>query len=119
MKTILIKTILIPVITYPSIPLCMASNSQKRKMQTILNKALRFIHCNEQEQLNSYDLHIKYNITPLNIINYQKALNTWETIKISELGQYNTLTTLYNNSHNWFPKCSKIITIQFLQTIIT
>ena len=119
MKTTLIKTILIPVITYPSIPLCMASNSQKRKMQTILNKALRFIHCNEQEQLNSHDLHIKYNVTPLNIINYQKALNTWETIKMSEIDQYNILTTPNNNSHNWFPKCSKIITMEAPQAIIT
>lgn len=118
-KTTLIKTMLIPVITYPSIPLCMASNSQKKKMQTILNKALRFIHCNEQEQLNSYDLHIKYNITPLNIINYHKALNTWETISVSEMDQYNTLTTPHNTSHNWFPKCSNIITMQPPQAIIT
>ncbi len=88
-------------------------------MQTILNKALRFIHCNEQEQLNSYDLHIKYNITSLNIINYQKTLNTWETIKVSEVDQHNTLITPHNNSNNWFPKCSKIITMQSPQAIIT
>ncbi len=87
----------------------MASSPEKRKMQTILNKALKFINCNEQEQISSYDLHIKYNITPSNMINYQKALNTWETIKISEVDQYNTLTTPHNNFHNWFPKCSKIL----------
>ncbi len=59
----------------------MALPSQKRKMQIILNKALRFIHCNEQDQLNSFYVHIKYNITHLNITNYRKALNIWETIK--------------------------------------
>ncbi len=64
-KAMLVKTLLIPVITYP--PICMASPSQKRKMQTILNEALRFIRCNEQDQLNSSELHIEYNITPLNI----------------------------------------------------
>ncbi len=37
MKTTLIKTLLIPVMEYPPIPLCMASRSQKRKMQTVLN----------------------------------------------------------------------------------
>ncbi len=51
----------------------MASLTQKRKMQTVLNKALRFIHCNEQDQLNTEELHIKYNIAPLNISNYYKA----------------------------------------------
>jgi len=118
-KTTLIKTLLIPVITYPSIPICMASLSQKRKMQTILNKALRFIHCNEQERLNSFHLHIKYNITPLNIINYNKALNTWETLKISENEQYNMLIIPNNNTHTWFPKSSKIITMEPPQAIIT
>ncbi len=58
-KTTLVKTLLIPVITDPSIPLCMASKTHKKKMQTILNKALRFIHCNEQQQLNTTDLHVK------------------------------------------------------------
>ena len=118
-KTTLIKTLLIPVITYPSIPICMASKSQQRKMQTILNKAVRFIHCNEQEQLNTQDLHIKYNITPLNIINYHKAINTWETIKISENQQYNLLTTPHNITHSWYPKSSKIITMEPPQAILT
>ncbi len=31
-KTILVKTLLIPVMTYPSIPICTASQTQKRKM---------------------------------------------------------------------------------------
>ncbi len=118
-KTTLVKTLLIPVITYPSIPLCMASKTQKRKMQTILNKAVRFIHCNEQEQLSTINLHIKYGITPLNIINYQKAQNTWETIKLYENEQYNTLITPHDNIHSWFPKSSKIITMEPPSAIIT
>ncbi len=55
--------------TYPSIPICTASQTQNRKMQTVLNKALRFIHCHEQEPLTAFELHIKYNIAPLNIAN--------------------------------------------------
>ncbi len=111
-QTTLVKTLLIPVITNPSIPLCMASKTPKKKMQTIPNKAVRFIHCNEQQQLNTDDLHIKYGITPLNILNYQRALNTWETIKVSENDQYNTLITPHNNIHSWFPKCSRIISME-------
>lgn len=118
-KTTLVKTLLIPVMTYPPIPLCMASPTQKRQMQIVLNKALRFIHCNEDEQLNTSELHIKYNITPLNICNYNKAVNIWETIKISENEQYEELTGLRNKIHTWFPKSSEIIRMEIPQAIIT
>ncbi len=55
-KTILVKTLLIPVMTYQSIPICKASQTKKRKMQTLLNKALRFIHCYQQEPLTAFEL---------------------------------------------------------------
>ena len=87
-------------------------------MQSILNKALKFIHCNEQDPLTVSVLHIKY-ITPLNIANYYKAQNTWETIKISENLQYEELTTIYNNTHKWFPKSSNIVRMETPQAIIT
>ncbi len=118
-KATLVKTLLIPVMEYPSIPICRASNTQKRKMQTVLNKALRFINCNEEDQLNSYNLHIKYNITPLNISNHQKAKNTWETIRLSEPEQYDMLVTPHDNTHTWFPKSSNVITMDEPTPIIT
>lgn len=118
-KTTLVKTLLIPVMTYPSIPICTASQTQKRKMQSVLNKALRFIHCNEQERLTASELHIKYNIAPLSIVNYHKAQNTWETIKISENLQFEELVTPHNNTHTWFPKSSNIIRMATPQAIIT
>lgn len=58
---------------YPSIPMCMASKTQKRKMQTLINESLKFIHCNERYELNREELHMKYNITPLSLSNYFKA----------------------------------------------
>ena len=88
-------------------------------MQAILNRALRFKHCNEEEQFNIFDLHSKYNIAPLNITNYHKALKTWETIRISEIEQYNTLIIKHNNTHSWFPKCSTIITMEPPEPITT
>ncbi len=75
-------------------------------MQIVPNKALRFINCNEQEQPNTFDLHIKYKITHLNISIHHKALNIWETIKISENQQCNTLVIPHMYVHNWFPKSS-------------
>ncbi len=119
MKTTLNKTLLIPVMEYPPLPLCMASRTQKRKMQTVLNKALRFIHCNEEDQLNSEQLHIKYGITPLNISTFYKAQKVWNTIGISENEQYNELITPHNNFHAWFPKSSIIIDMEPPHAIIT
>ncbi len=88
-------------------------------MQTVLNKALRFIHCNEQDPLNTEELHIKYNIAPLNISNYYKAQKVWETIRISENDQYNEMVIPQNNAHKWFPKSSDIIGMEPPQAIIT
>ncbi len=90
-----------------------------KKMQTILNKAVRFIHCNEDEQLNTEQLHLKYDITPLNISNYNKALKTWETIRTSEFEKYEELTLNRDKSHTWFPKCSNIVNMATPQAIIT
>ncbi len=119
MKTMLVKTLLILVMEYPPVPICMASKTQKSKMQTILNKALRFIHCNEEHQLNSEEIHMKYNITPLGISNYEKSLKIWETLRISEPEQYENLVTPHNNSHGWFPKSSTMISTEPPQAVIT
>lgn len=108
-KTILVKSLIIPILEYPSIPNCVASTYQKRKMQTTLNKALRFIHVNEPEQLNLEELHEKYNITPLNRSTFAKAQKTWETIRNIESEKYEELINQRNNTHTWFPKSSTII----------
>ncbi len=47
LKTLLVKTQLIPILEYSSIPLCAASTSHKKSLQSVLNKALRFINYNE------------------------------------------------------------------------
>ena len=91
----------------------------KKKLQSVLNKAVRFIHCNEEEQLNTEQLHIKYNITPLNISSYYKAQKTWETIRIRENAQYEELMTERYNTHTWFPKSSTIIDMEEPEALIT
>ena len=114
-KAILIKTLLIPVLEYPAIPVCVASISQKKKMQVIL----KFIHSNELEHMNTKELHDYYNITPLNISNHCKAQKIWEAIRASEIDHYNILATPRNNTHTWFPKSSYIIRPEPQQAIIT
>ena len=110
---------LIPILEYPSIPICVASLTQKRNIQTVLNKALRFINCNEDNEATVEELHIKYNITPLNISIDTRAKKTWEAVKITEPEHYNNLTITYDRDHNWFPKTSKIISQPTPEAIIT
>ena len=119
MKATLVKTMLIPVLQYPTIPNCSASKTQKIKMQRILNKALRFIHCNDEEELLTEELHHKYNIAPLNISIFNSAQKTWEAIRITETELYAELTIPHNNTHNWFPKSSSVINCQPPIPIIT
>ncbi len=104
---------------YPPIPISMASTTHKIKMQIVLNNALRFIHCNEHEQLNISELHIKYNINLLNISVHQKEQKIWETIRVTENEHYNMLVIPHANKHTWFPKYSNIITSEPPQAILT
>ncbi len=97
----------------------MASKTQKIKLQSVLNKAVRFIHCNENDQMITEQQHVKYNITPLNISIYYKSLKIWETIRTTENVLYEELVTERNNIHSWFPKSSTIINAEGPQAIIT
>ncbi len=108
-KTTLVKTLLSPILEYPPVPLLVVSLTQKINLQSVLNKVLRFIHHNEQDILRSEDLHLKCNITPLNISTHNKACKIWETVHITEQKLYNNLTIQYRNKHTWFPKSSGII----------
>lgn len=78
-------------------------------MQTVINFALRFIHCNEQDLLNTEELHTKFNITPLSTSNHYKAQRVWETIKLNENELYDKLSASRNYTPNWFPESSSII----------
>ena len=88
-------------------------------MQIVLNKALKFINCNEDEEATVEQLHIKHNIAPLNISIDKRAKKTWEAVRATEPEHYNNLTTNYEREHKWFPKTSKIINEDIPEPIIT
>lgn len=118
-KTTLVKTLLIPILEYPPIPICAQSLSQKRNMQTVLNKALKFINCNEDDEATVAELHEKYNIQPLNISIHKRAKNIWEAVKITEQEHYNNLITNREHEHTWFPKTNTVISQDTPEGIIT
>ncbi len=53
LKTTLVKTLLLPVIEYPPIPLCSISKTQKINMQKVVNKAIQFIIVMTQKEAQS------------------------------------------------------------------
>ncbi len=118
-KTTLIKTLLIPILEYPPIPICAASLTQKRNLQTVLNKALKFINCIEDNEATVEQLHIKHNITPLNISIDKTAKKIWEAVMATEPEHHNNFTINYDREHKWFPKTSKIINQDTPEAIIT
>ncbi len=107
-----------PIMEYPPVPLCTISNTEKHSMQSVINKALRFIYNREDENSRAEELHMKH-ITPLNIRIATQAKQIWETIRTIEPEQYNNLTQLRNREHKWFPKSSTIIFENTIQAIIT
>ncbi len=122
-KATLVKTLLIPILEYPPIPICAASITQKRKLQTVVNKAVRFIEKTTYEEnielLASEALHHKHNITPLNISTHTKARKIWETIQSTEPDIYMNLLRTHDNEHSWFPKASRIINSPMPEAIYT
>ena len=108
---LVIKTLLVPILEYPPIPLCSASKSQKLKLQTVQNKALRFINYNDEERIETVkELHEKYNFLPINISLNKKARKIYETLRRTDVETYNNVTRPIEGTHNWFPKTSRIIT---------
>ncbi len=53
----LVKTLLLPILEYPPVPLVCASKTQQLKMQRVLNKSLRFIFRHDNRQLTLEQMH--------------------------------------------------------------
>ena len=88
-------------------------------MQRVINKALKFIDCNEDNDARLKELHEKYNITPLNRIIDIRAKKIWESVKATEPEHYHKLIESREREHKWFPKTSNIIHLGTPQAIIT
>ncbi len=85
----------------------------------MLNKASRFINYNEEDRPKAEELHIRYNITPLNISIHNKARKMWENVRCTEAEHYNSLIIQQNRPHFWLPKTSNVIATPSVDAIIT
>ena len=118
-KTKLIKTLVLPVLEYPPIPLCCASKTQKLRMQRVLNRGLRFIFYNEAQKFSIADMHTITNIKPVNISLHQRASDIWEILENIQDGMYRTLREDITNAHYWFPRSSTIINTPLPEPVYT
>ncbi len=110
LKTILIKTLLVPVLEYPPIPTCSASKTQLLKLQKVQNKALRFINENDAERVyTTKELHDKYNFLPINVSLHNKAVKIWQNLEHTEEDTYHRLQRSIEGNHTWLPRTGHII----------
>ena len=119
-KVTLVKTLLIPVLEYPPIPMCSATKTQLLKLQRVQNRALKFINNNDTERIDTIkELHEKYNFLPINISLYNKALKIWQTLEATEEDTYQKLHRQIEGNHTWFPRTSQIVNINTPEPLYT
>ena len=79
-KSHLYKALIQPILDYPTIPNCIASNTNKMKMQRVQNKATKFINKFSNENLSIEQIHKKYKIEPVNKRIYNRAKRSWQRL---------------------------------------
>ena len=107
-KTLLVKSLILPVITYPCIPLNTCSLSCLYQLQTVQNDALRFIYNAHYPFLTSNrSLHHRANLPPINQVIHRRSKSTWEKIEAGEAGDLDTFNWIKDmdiyKHYNHFP----------------
>lgn len=111
-KTHLIKAYILPIIRYPAIPLVSISNENKKKLQTVQNRALRYAF-NEKFPYtrNSKTLHELAELDPINTHLYKQAKRTMEKMNTPSHKQFYSILQNYeqHKNHEWFRKINIIL----------
>ena len=94
-KTLLVKSLILPTLTYPCIPLNTASVTGLYQLQVIQNKALRFIYNSRYPQMETNrSLHLRLNIKPLNQVIHNQAKAIWEKLEDGRAGDIDTFNEI-------------------------
>ena len=107
----LYKTLVRPILEYPAIPICTASRSQIKKMQSVQSKALRSAAKERpiDRRSTNEELHHKFNVEALNVRLYNMASKTWtklETTNPEIMEMTNALDGGIGRDHYWWPTVS-------------
>ena len=110
-KLHLVKAFILPVLTYAPIPTITASSTGKKKLQSVLNKSLRFSF-NERYPYNhnTRTLHNLAKIEPINHILYTNALSAFNKVRDSGDEAFANILAEYEvgRNHGWFKKTRNI-----------
>ncbi len=102
MKIHLVKTLTIPILDYPPIPIHTLSKNQLSQLQVVQNKALRFAYNQRYPyNYNTEQLHAMAKTEPLNIRIHNRAVQIWENIETRQIPLYTQLTQNMINVENY------------------
>ena len=97
-KIHLVKSLILPIIQYPPIPLHALSNNQIGRLQKTQNKALRFATNQRYPYtMNTEEIHKHTNTKTLNTYLHEQAINIWASLEAMD---NNTYLYLVNNKEN-------------------
>lgn len=105
-KMYLYKALVLPILTYPAVPLNTLSKSNMLNLQAVQNKALRWVEAAQPPYENTIqELHNKWKLEPLNRRIYNLSYNVWEKVRThipDEWAKVNIDTA--GATHKWWPK---------------
>ena len=111
-KIQLIKSLVIPLLQYPPVPLHTISKTQQLYLQRIQNKAIRWATNDERHpyQKTTEQLHTETGIQPLNTATFNQAVRTWESFAIINPELFDILKEHESErEHGWYPRSITIL----------
>ena len=105
LKVRLYKTLILPLLTYPVVPLNICSKTQIKRLQVIQNDAIRWIKNERWPAACPLDLrHQELKIEPLDLRIRRLAEGVWNKIHEENSFFHNqTLAINMHNPHKWYP----------------
>ena len=109
LKLHVIKSLVLPILTYPPVPLHVLSKTAISRLQKVQNSALRFAFGTRWDDFTSSEsLHEAASIPALNVRLHDMAAKVWQRMEDEEWGQYLVLKTMHEETpqrqHAWFPR---------------
>ena len=109
LKLHLVKTLVIPILTYPPVPIHALSRHSLSRLQKVQNAALRFaLNARWDEFRTSEALHLEAGLQAINARLHYMATQTWDRLEAEDWPQFRSLRALHEEAiernHSWFPR---------------
>ena len=95
---------------YPVIPNSIQATNNIKKMQIVQNRNLKFVAAySDQSNNTAEELHLHYNIDPMNVRMYDAVEKLWTKIGTKELEIHRKSTEENNNiidDHRWWKRAA-------------